>query len=74
MILESIEKVCIRLSSKPPCEQSDVSEVAKSLQAFGLNETQTELALEFLKKYFLESDESGSRVRLAQYARDIFQE
>jgi len=74
MILESIEKVCIRLSSKPPSERSDISEITQSLQGFGLTETETELALQFLKRYFLEFDESGSKARLAQYARDIFQE
>jgi len=51
-----------------------MGEITGSLQGFGLTEAQTELALQFLKRYFLEMDESGSKARLAQYARDIFQE
>ena len=74
MILESIEKLCIHLSSKPPYERSDISEITESLQGFGLTEAETDLALQFLKRYFLELDESGSKAKLAQYARDIFQE
>ena len=74
MILESIEKTCILLCSKPPCEQSDIGEITGSLEGFGLTKAETELALQFLKRYFLEIDRSGSKARLAQYARDIFQE
>ena len=74
MIIESIEKVCILLSSKPRSDRSDVSEITESLQGFGLTEAQAELALKFLKRYFLESDDEGRKVRLAQYAREIFQE
>jgi len=74
MILESIEKMCILLCLKPPCERSDIGEITGSLQGFGLTEAETELALQFLKRYFLEMDESGRKARLAQYARDIFQE
>ncbi len=74
MIIESIEKVCILLSSKPRRDRSDISEITESLQRFGLTEAQAELALKFLKRYFLESNDEGRKVRLAQYAREIFQE
>lgn len=74
MIIESIEKVCVLLSSKPRCDRSDTSEITESLQGFGLTEAQAELALKFLKKYFLESDAEGRKVKLAEYAREIFQE
>lgn len=74
MILESVEKLCIHLGSKPPSERLDITEITESLQGFGLTEAETDLALQFLKRYFLELDESGSKAKLAQYARDIFQE
>jgi hypothetical protein len=72
LILESIEEVCAALSSKPVLEWSDVSEITGLLKRFRLNDVEAELAMKFLKEYFLELDNAENRARLAKSAYDLF--
>ena len=69
-ILEAIEKVCLRLSSDPVNEWVDIAKIARIIKRFGSTDEEVELAMRFLKNYFLELD--GSKARLAKSARNIF--
>ena len=71
-ILEAIEKVCLRLSSNPANEWVDTAKIATLIKQSSSTDEEVELAMQFLKNYFLELN--GNKARLAQTARDIFQE
>lgn len=70
MIIESVENVCLRLSEKN--EWLNLTEIARWLKAQGLDNAEMELALEFLKSYLLDLNESGSKARLSICLRDLF--
>jgi len=71
-ILEAIEKVGLRLSSNPADKWVDTAKIASLIKRYGSSDEQAELAMQFLKDYFLET--KRNKARLAKSAHDIFQE
>ncbi len=49
-----------------------IDELVELVRRSGVSEQDLEAVLEFLRKYFIEVDESGRRVRLKPWARDLF--
>ena len=71
-ILEAIEKVCLRLSSNPANKWVDTAKIATLIKRSSSTDEEVELAMQFLKNYFLET--KGNKARLARSARNIFEE
>ena len=71
-ILEATEKVCLRLSSNPAKEWVDTAKIATLIKRSSSTDEEVELAMQFLKDYFLET--KGNKARLTESARNIFQE
>ena len=71
-ILESIEKVCKYLSSNPANEWVDTAKIATLIKRSNSTDEEVELAMQFLKDYFLEL--KSNKARLAKCAHEIFKE
>ena len=71
-ILEATEKVCLHLSSNPANEWVDTAKIATLIKRSSSTDEEVELAMQFLKNYFLELN--GNKARLAKCAHEIFKE
>ena len=68
-----IDEICKYLYSKMTTEEwTNVSELREIIKRQNLKTEEAETVMDFLKKYFLEVDESKQRARLNPWASSLF--
>ena len=70
LIDEVLEYLCSKMSAKGWVELDEVTEI---MQRQGLTKSEAENILKFLKKYFIEVEESRQKVKLNTWTCDLFE-
>jgi len=69
-----IDDICEHLYSKMTVKEwISLNELAEIMRGLGLSQNESEVVLSFLKKYFLEVDESEQRARLNSWISTLLE-
>jgi len=74
MVLKLIDEVCEYVCSKVSFDKwVNLDEINEIFKGYGLTEAQVEATLNFLKKYFLELDESKQKAKLTPSFHNFYE-